>query len=355
MSSYRYTDHLPIDFTSASLRDDVRTGLLAERKWLPPKWFYDKTGSALFEEITRLPEYYPTRAERAILAESAAEILARSGAWTLVELGSGSSEKTRLLLDALPTDDAAYIALDVSESALRQACESVAADYPRLRVEAVRADFEHQLSAVLGVSSGMMSSPGSGLSSGSVSSSDARSTEAVARRSSGRMVAFLGGTIGNLAPDQRRRFLAEVRAGLGPDDSLLLGADLVKSPTVLVPAYDDAAGVTAAFNLNVLEVLNRQLAADFDRSDFEHVAVWDPQNAWIEMRLRTVRAVRVWIAELGIEVKIAAGEDIRTEISAKFTHDRLTTEFIAAGFAPAGWWTDPEDRFSLSLWKPAQD
>jgi L-histidine Nalpha-methyltransferase len=322
--SYGYTDHLDGDFTLRSLHADVLDGLLAEHKWLPPKWFYDKNGSALFEEITQLPEYYPTRTERAILDRSAAEIVARSGADVLVELGSGSSEKTRLLLDALPTGGSSYIALDVSETALRMACESVAAAYPRLRVEAVRADFESQLSSVLS-----------------------------AGRSGRRLLAFLGGTIGNLAPEPRRAFLGEVRAGLSAGDSFLLGADLVKSPEVLVPAYDDAAGVTAAFNLNVLEVLNRRLAADFDRADFEHRAVWDPENAWIEMRLRALRPVRVSVADLDLVLEFAEGEELRTEISAKFTRPRLESEFATAGFAPAGWWTDPDTLFSLSLWTPA--
>jgi len=329
LSSYSYIDHLPIDFTSASLRSDVLEGLLAERKWLPPKWFYDKTGSALFEEITRLPEYYPTRAERAILERSAAEVVALSGCRVLVELGSGSSEKTRLLLDALPAEGSAYVALDVSETALREACAAVAADFPRLSVKAVRADFENQLPTVLGRPS---SDPD---------------------RGAGRMVAFLGGTIGNLAPEQRRAFLGTLRAGLSAGDSFLLGADLVKSPEVLIPAYNDAAGVTAAFNLNVLEVLNRRLAADFDRGDFEHRAIWDAENAWMEMRLRAVRALSVRIAGLGVGLELAAGEEIRTEISAKFTKARLQTEFAAAGFAPVGWWTDPDGLFSLSLWTPA--
>ena len=328
MSSYSYIDHLPIDHSSASLRSDVLEGLLSERKWLPPKWFYDKTGSALFEEITRLPEYYPTRAERAILERSAAEVVQRAGCRVLVELGSGSSEKTRLLLSALPATGSAYVALDVSETALREAGAAVSADFPELSVRAVRADFENQLPLVL-----------------------SRSGEA--RTGAGRMVAFLGGTIGNLDPEQRRGFLATVRAGLSAGDSFLLGADLVKSPELLVPAYNDAAGVTAAFNLNVLEVLNRRLAADFDRGDFEHRAIWDAENAWIEMRLRALRAVQVRIAGLGVDLELAAGEEIRTEISAKFTRPRLETEFTAAGFAPAGWWTDPDDLFSLSLWTPA--
>jgi L-histidine Nalpha-methyltransferase len=323
--SYGYTDHLPADFSQADLRADALEGLRDQPKWLPPKWFYDKNGSALFEEITQLPEYYPTRTERAILVRRAAEIVARSGAGTLVELGSGSSEKTRLLLDALPPAGSSYLALDVSESALRMAGESLAAAYPRLRVDAVRADFENQLSSVLADRSG----PGR------------------------RLVAFLGGTIGNLAPAPRSAFLAELRAGLSAGDSFLLGADLVKSPELLVPAYDDAAGVTAAFNLNVLEVLNRRLAADFARADFEHRAIWDPENAWIEMRLRAVRPVRVRIAELELTLEFAEGEELRTEISAKFTRPRLESEFTAAGFAAAGWWTDPENLFSLSLWTPA--
>jgi L-histidine Nalpha-methyltransferase len=340
LSSYKYIDHLPVDFTAASLRSDVLDGLLAERKWLPPKWFYDKTGSALFEEITRLPEYYPTRAERAILERSAADVVARAGCRALVELGSGSSEKTRLLLAALPADGS-YVALDVSETALREACAAVAADFPQLSVQAVRADFEHQLPTVLGRPSVRPDRPGPGAAG------------AGAEAGAGRMVAFLGGTIGNLAPEQRREFLHTLRAGLSPGDSFLLGADLVKSPEVLVPAYNDAAGVTAAFNLNVLEVLNRRLGADFDRGDFEHHAVWDAENAWIEMRLRAVREVHARIAGLGVELKLAAGEEIRTEISAKFTRPRLEEEFAAAGFTPAGWWTDPDGLFSLSLWTPA--
>jgi L-histidine N-alpha-methyltransferase len=330
LSSYSYIDHLPVDFTAANLRSDVLNGLLSEHKWLPPKWFYDKTGSALFEEITRLPEYYPTRAERSILERSAAEVVELAGCRVLVELGSGSSEKTRLLLRALPATGAAYVALDVSEAALREACAAVAADFPELRVRAVRADFENQLPTVLG----------------------SAAEGARAKSGGGRMVAFLGGTIGNLAPQERRAFLATVRAGLSDGDSFLLGADLVKSPEILIPAYDDAAGVTAAFNLNVLEVLNRRLVANFDRNDFEHRAVWDDQNEWIEMRLRAMRAVDVRIAELEVELKLAAGEEIRTEISAKFTKPRLEAEFSAAGFAAAGWWTDEDELFSLSLWSP---
>jgi L-histidine N-alpha-methyltransferase len=331
--SYAYTDHLPADFTRRSLRADVLAGLLAEPKWLPPKWFYDKNGSALFEEITQLPEYYPTRTERAILQRSAAELVAQAGCTELVELGSGSSEKTRLLLDALPPTGSSYVALDVSETALRMACESVAAAYPRLRVEAVRADFESQLSSVLGA--GADSGTGTGTGMGR------------------RLVAFLGGTIGNLTPQPRREFLAELRAGLSAGDSFLLGADLVKPAEVLVPAYDDAAGVTAAFNLNLLEVLNRELGADFDPADFEHRAVWDQRNAWIEMRLRARRAVQVRIAELDVVLDFAEAEELRTEISAKFTRRQLEAEFHSAGFTLTTWRTDPQNLFSLSLWTPS--
>ena len=322
--SYDYTDLLPADFTDAALRADVRTGLTASPKWLPPKWFYDKTGSALFEDITRLPEYYPTRSERAILATHAGEILQRAEATHLVELGSGSSEKTRLLLDQLPAEGSHYTALDVSESALRQAAEALVASYPGLRVEAVRADFEQHLTAVL-------HERGTG---------------------PGRLVAMLGGTIGNLPPDQRGDFLAAVRAGLGLNDRFLLGADLVKSPRRLVPAYDDAAGVTAAFNLNLLEVLNQRLGADFDRDAFEHRAIWVEEHAWIEMRLRARQAVRVGFSDLDLEVTFEAGEELRTEISAKFTPQRLEQEFTEAGFGSDGWWSDPQGLYSLSLWKP---
>ena len=320
--TYRFTDHLPAGFAAEALRRDARTGLTARPKWLPPKWFYDKTGSELFQRITELPEYYPTRAEREIIDARAEEIVAGTGCDTLVELGSGSSEKTRLLLTALTgaTADPAYVALDVSEDALRDAADGLARDYPGLRIDAVRADFEHQLDVL----------PAGG----------------------DRLVVFLGGTIGNLEPGARAAFLRGLRGTLGPGDRFLLGADLVKSPDVLVPAYDDAAGITAAFNRNVLDVLNHGLGADFRHEDFEHVAVWDAGNEWIEMRLRAVRDVIVGLPGLDLAVAFDAGEEVRTEISAKFRRERLTAEAQAAGFAPAGWWTDGAGRFSLSLWAP---
>jgi L-histidine N-alpha-methyltransferase len=326
-----FHDHLPPHHAAEQLRRDAAAGLTSRPKVLPPKWFYDKTGSELFERITTLPEYYPTRAEREILAARAGEIVAATGCRTLVELGSGSSEKTRLLLSALTAardDDAhggaAYVALDVSDDALRDACQALADEYPGLAVTGICADFETPLDTL----------PGG------------------RPESHGRLVAFLGGTIGNLEPEQRARFFADLRGRLGPGDRFLLGADLVKSPDVLVPAYDDAAGVTAAFNHNVLDVLNNGLGADFRHEDFEHVAVWDDEHEWIEMRLRAVRDVLVGLPAIGLVVAFDAGEELRTEISAKFRREGLTTELDTAGFAPAGWWTDQEARFSLSLWSP---
>lgn len=317
---YTYDDHLPADFSDRSLRADALAGLTAPAKWLPPKWFYDKIGSELFEDITRLPEYYPTRSEAAILTAHAADMVERAGPDTLIELGSGSSEKTRMLLDAITERQprGRYVALDVSEDALRAACAGLVAQYPELQVGAVRADFSSQLDLL----------PGGGR----------------------RTVAFLGSTIGNFEPAERAEFLRSLRRGLAPGDHFLLGADLVKPPQVLVPAYDDAAGVTAAFNLNVLDVLNQRLSADFDRTAFDHVAVWDERNEWIEMHLRANRDVLAHVPDLDLRVHIARGQHIRTEISAKFRRDALTAELTAAGFVERGWWTDDPGLFSVSLW-----
>ena len=279
---------LPDGFLAGALRADVRAGLSASPKFLPPKWFYDERGSELFEKITLLPEYYPTRTERSILAAAAPGIAAATGAAVLVELGSGSSEKTRLLLDALRDAGTlrSYVPVDVSETALIAAARRVQASYPGLGVRAVVSDFEEQLG--------------------------------VPDTSGPRLVAFLGSTIGNLLPDQRAAFLARLRAGLHPGDALLLGTDLVKDPAVLLAAYDDAAGVTAAFNKNVLSVLNTELGADFDAELFDHMAVWDPQNEWIEMRLRSAEEQTVRLPGAGLTVQFAAGEQWRTEVSAKF-------------------------------------
>jgi L-histidine N-alpha-methyltransferase len=325
MTAFTLDVHLPPDFAARALASDALAGLTSSPKSLPPKWFYDKVGSELFEEITRLQEYYPTRAEREILTARAGEIAAVSGSDTLLELGSGSSIKTRLLIDAMRAqgDLGSYVALDVSEDALRDAGTSLVQDYQDLAVHALVADFEHQLDLL----------------------------PAADRR----LVAFLGSTIGNFEPASRAAFLAALRAQLTPGDRFLLGADLVKSPTVLVAAYDDATGVTAAFNKNVLSVLNHGLGANFDLDAFEHVAVWDAGHEWIEMRLRSSRSQDVHLDALELDVHFDDGEQMRTEISAKFRQERLQAELAAAGFSPAGWWTDgAAGRFSLSLWEPDQ-
>ncbi|MFJ9808942.1 L-histidine N(alpha)-methyltransferase [Streptomyces sp. NPDC101158] len=317
MSPFQLTRTLPEDATSAALRADVLHGLTRSPKELPPKWFYDARGSELFEEITRLPEYYPTRAEREILVSRSHQIAAATGARTLVELGSGSSEKTRHLIDALLPALDAYVPVDVSQSALEGAGEALLEERPGLRVHALVADFTHGLDLPPTVGP--------------------------------RLVAFLGGTVGNLLPEERREFLRGVRAMLVPGDSLLLGTDLVKDEATLVAAYDDAAGVTAEFNKNVLAVLGRELGADADPEDFEHVALWDREREWIEMRLRARHALVVKIPELDLVVPFEAGEEMRTEVSAKFRQEGVRTELAEAGFTLSHWWTDEEGRFALSL------
>lgn len=316
MSPFLLTRTLPEDATEAALRADVLKGLTHTPKTLPPKWFYDAHGSELFEQITELPEYYPTRAEREILVARSGEIARATGARTLVELGSGSSEKTRYLLDA-PTGLHTYVPVDVSESALTQAGHALIAQRPELSVHALIADFTGGLS--------LPQTPGP------------------------RLVAFLGGTIGNLLPVERAAFLASVRSLLSPGDALLLGTDLVKDEKVLVRAYDDAAGVTAAFNKNVLTVVNRELGADFDPGAFDHVALWDAGNEWIEMRLRSRTDQTVKVPALDLAVDFAAGEELHTEISAKFRKEGVRSELAAAGLELAHWWTDTEGRFALSL------
>jgi L-histidine N-alpha-methyltransferase len=315
--------HLNETDLARSLRADVAAGLGATRKSLPPKWFYDARGSQLFEAITRLPEYYPTRVERAILAEHADEIARRTGAKSLIELGSGSSEKTRLLLDALTTRGTlgAFIPFDVSAAALTDAVERLTADYPGLTVHGIVGDITRHLGLL--------------------------------PRGGNRLVAFLGGTIGNLLPPERARFLRELGATLDAGDFLLLGTDLVKDPAVLVPAYDDAQGVTAEFNRNVLHVINTELGATFDPEAFDHVALWDPEHEWIEMRLRARTAMQVRVPALDRTVTFAAGEEVRTEVSAKFRRDGIEQELTAAGFRLRHWWTDPRQLFAVSLAEPA--
>ncbi|MDO0924616.1 L-histidine N(alpha)-methyltransferase [Streptomyces sp. TG1A-8] len=316
MSPLHVTRTLPEDATQAALRADVLHGLTATPKSLPPKWFYDARGSELFERITELPEYYPTRAEREILLARAGEIAAACRARTLVELGSGSARKTRHLIDSL-TSLEAYVPVDVSESALTRAGRALIGERPGLRVHALIADFTAPLA--------LPGTPGP------------------------RLLAFLGGTIGNLLPAERARFLASVRSLLAPGDGLLLGTDLVKDERVLVRAYDDAAGVTAAFNKNVLAVVDRELGADFDPDAFDHVARWDAEREWIEMRLRARTAQSVKVPALDLAVDFAAGEELRTEVSAKFRKEGVSAEVAAAGFAFGHWWTDAQGRFALSL------
>lgn len=312
--------HLPPDQLERSLRADVRTGLSGSPKTLPPKWFYDKRGSDLFERITQLPEYYPARAEREVLEQYAEAIATASPTETLIELGSGSSRKAPLLLNALKKAGPLrrYVAVDVSDSALLEAGIGLSRAFPTLELQAVVADFETQLHLL----------PQQGR----------------------RMVAFLGGTIGNLEPVPRARFLREVRKLLRPaGGSLLLGTDLVKPPDVLVPAYADAAGVTADFNRNVLRVLNAELGADFDVEAFDHVAVWRPEQEWIEMRLRASRPMLVHLPGAGLDVRFGEGEELRTEISAKFRPESVATELEAAQLSVVGQWTDGQNRYALTL------
>lgn len=325
MNSRFTLDHrLPADYFDTTLRADVLRGLTAPTKSLPPKWFYDARGSELFEEITHLPEYYPTRAEQEILTRRATEIAAATRAHTLIELGSGSSRKTRLLLDAL-TDAGTldrYVPLDVSDSALIQAGEALCRDYPALRVAATVTDFEHDL--------------------------------ALADEPGPRLLSFLGSTLGNLDPAQRADFYRILRRALSADDTLLLGVDLVKDPGVLVAAYDDNQGVTAAFNKNVLHVLNRELAADFDPDAYDHVALWNAEAERIEMHLRSRVDQTVKIPAVDLSVDFAAGELLRTEISTKFRREALTAELADAGFTIRNWWTDPQARFALLLAVPSR-
>ena len=311
--------HLAPEDLADALRSDVLAGLTSSPKELPPRWFYDETGCALFDDITRLDEYYLTRREREILDAHAPDIAAATSADTLVELGSGTSEKTRLLLDALAGAGALqrFVPFDISEPTLRSAAEAIAAEYPGTAIHAVVGDFEHHV-PLLPV--------------------DGR-----------RLVAFLGSTIGNLLPGKRARLLGEIGDGLNDGDSLLLGCDLVKDPARIEAAYNDAAGVTAAFNLNVLSVLNRELGAGFDPGRFVHVARFDPEQEWVEMRLRSLEEQTVHVARLDLEVGFGDGEEMRTEISTKFRRDGVERELEAAGLEPRCFWTDEGSDFGMFL------
>jgi L-histidine N-alpha-methyltransferase len=311
--------HISPERLLEDLRADVRQGLTATPKWLSPKWFYDATGSALFENITELPEYYPTRTERALIEAHAFDIAEKTDAPILVELGSGSSDKTRLLLTAGLKHGSLerYVPQDVSPSALEGAIDQLSREFPSLGVQGIVSDFTDTLQNL---------------------PADGRRT-----------IAFLGGTLGNLIPDERARFLADIARALVSGEFLLLGVGLVIEESVLVPAYDDAAGVTAQFNSNVLSVLNTRLGADFDPQQFEHVALWNAEEEWIEMRLRARTAQHVHIADLELDVSFDEGEELRTEISAKFRREGIDRELVDAGFRIDEFWTDPQERFALIL------
>ncbi len=303
----------------SALHDETFWGLRAEPKELSPVWLYDERGSRLFERITRLPEYYPTRSERKILGRCAAEVAARTGAATLIELGSGTSEKTRLLLDALQAAGTlgCFVPLDASEDVLLRSARTVAERYPALRVHAIVGDFERHLGAL-----------------------------PEGRR---RLVAFLGSTIGNLHPERRGRFLAALAAVLGPGDALLLGVDLVKDPGVIEAAYNDPGGVTEEFVRNALTALNRDLHADFAQRRFAYQACWDPAREWVDIALRALEGHAVRVEELEADVVFAAGERLRIEVSAKFRRESLERELAAAGMRLEEWWTDADGSFALLL------
>jgi L-histidine N-alpha-methyltransferase len=302
-----------------TLREDVLDGLTRPFKEIPPKHFYDARGSELFEQICELPEYYPTRTERAILHASADAIAERTGAAELVELGAGYATKTRILIDALPLDR--FVPVDVSETTVRECARRLVEEYPGLSVHGIVGDFERHL--------GHLPEP-----------------------CGPRLVAFLGGTIGNFPPGSRRRFLRSIGRTLGDDGWLLLGTDLVKDPRMLEAAYDDEAGITAEFNLNVLRVMNRELGSDFDLAGFDHVAFWDAERDWIELRLRSRRRQTVRFPDLPLTVHFAQREELRTEISAKFTPTRVEGDLAAAGLELVDWFTDPDELFALSLARP---
>jgi L-histidine Nalpha-methyltransferase len=311
--------HLGPDEAMAVLRADARHGLSERPKELSPTWFYDEAGCRLFDLITELDEYYPTRAERSILDQQAHRIAVLSRADTFIELGSGTSDKSRLLLDALSAAGTLerYVPFDVAEPTLRSAAEQLALDYPDLKLHGVVGDFRRHLGLL--------------------------------PRGGRRLLAILGGTIGNFDPAARAELLATLSAGMVPGDTLLIGTDLVKDRTRLVQAYDDEAGVTAAFNLNVLTRLNRELGANFDVDRFEHVAVFDEDNEWIEMRLRSLGHQVVDVPDLDLMVDFLDGETMRTEISAKFRPERFARELTEAGLDQSAMWTDPAGDFALSL------
>ncbi len=303
----------------AALADDVRTGLLSSPKRIPSRWLYDARGCELFSQITTLPEYYLTGAEREILAARASEVAARCGARTLVELGSGTAEKTDLLLDALSEAGTLerFVAFDVAEDTTREALEALRSRHPGVAVSGVIADFASDLDLL--------------------------------PEADGRLVAFLGSTIGNFTAAERSAFLARLAGRLHPGEGVLIGVDLIKDPARLVAAYDDPAGVTAAFERNVLAVINHRLGADFDLGRFEYAARWDSEAEHVAMSLRSAGAQTVTVGALGMTVALADGEEIATETSAKFRRAAFVAELASAGFVTMGWWTDGCGDFALVL------
>ena len=313
---------LPDGGAMAGMAEVVREGLSSPFKELPPKYFYDERGSELFERITEQPEYYPTRCEREILDARAAEIVAAARPRTLIELGSGAATKSRVLLDAMR--DAArlerFVPVDIAEGITRRVASELVDEYPGLAVEGIVCDYETHLERI--------------------------------PRPEGALIAFLGGTIGNFRPGPRRSFLARIATLMYPEDRFLLGADLVKERARLEAAYNDAAGVTSEFNKNVLNVLNRELDADFDPDAFEHVAFWDPDNEWIDIRLRALTEQFVDLRSLDMRTHFSRNEEMRTEISTKFTRERIEASYADAGLELIEWWTDREGLYALGLARP---
>ena len=313
---------LPDGGALAGMAEVVREGLSSPFKELPPKYFYDERGSELFERITEQPEYYPTRSEREILDARAAEIVAAARPRTLIELGSGAATKSRVLLDAMR--DAGrlerFVPVDIAEGITRRVASELVDEYPGLAVEGIVCDYETHLERI--------------------------------PRPEGALIAFLGGTIGNFRPGPRRSFLARIATLMYPEDRFLLGADLVKERARLEAAYNDAAGVTSEFNKNVLNVLNRELDADFDPDAFEHVAFWDPDNEWIDIRLRALTEQFVDLRSLDMRTHFSRNEEMRTEISTKFTRDRIEASYADAGLELIEWWTDREGLYALGLARP---
>jgi L-histidine N-alpha-methyltransferase len=303
----------------ARLARDVREGLGASLPTIPSAYLYDDRGSRLFEEITRQPEYYQTRTEEALLELVAARVVQAVRPAELVELGSGVGRKIRAVLDALAElgGPRRCVLFDINERFLRDSVTRLAAEYPAVQVAGVHGDFRHDLERL-----------GSGGS---------------------RLVLLLAGTMGNIHPDRLGEFLSGLARQLAPGDGFLVGVDLVKDSQRLEEAYNDRAGVTAEFNLNILRVLNRELGADFDLAAWEHRAFYDSEQAWIEMRLRSLRAQRVLLPGIDLELDFARGDEIRTEISAKYTRESLRARLAGTGLAPDQWHTDPEERFGLAL------